>query len=72
MPLMWAAKCRGCGRISGVRPSNSTPSQIDMVAPSEKFNRECPHCKFKNVFLGSDLKEVDAAVLSDPPPSKPE
>jgi len=69
MALIWAAECKKCGKLSGVRESKSTPGQIDMPTPSEKIQRKCPHCGAKNVFLGSDLKEVAASVVAGPPQS---
>jgi hypothetical protein len=69
MSLVWAAECKKCGRMAVIRPSVSFGDKIDLVTPSEKIPRECPHCGFKNDFLGGDLKEVAAAVVSGPPPS---
>jgi len=63
MPLMWAAKCKKCGKLSAVRPSKSAGRELELRNPSEKFEKlACPHCSAVNDFLGSDLEEVLAYI----------
>jgi phage FluMu protein Com len=66
MGLFWVAKCKKCGKDSGIRPSQSAGPQLDMAKPSEKLEVECPHCKAKNTFYGTDLRGVPAYILSSP------
>jgi hypothetical protein len=67
--MMWAAKCKSCGKLSGVRPSKSVGKQLDLANPSEKIKAKCPHRGYVNDFLGSDLVEVPGVGLPFDPPS---
>jgi phage FluMu protein Com len=72
MGLFWVARCKKCGKDSGIRPSLSAGPQLDMAIPSEKIKAKCPHCQFENEFDGTDLREVPAYISSTTPPSSTE
>lgn len=67
MAKVWAAECKNqsCKKLSGVRPSKSEGATIDVLRPSELIqNLQCPYCGNFNDFFGTELKEVDAKILT--------
>ena len=69
MALYWAAECKKCKKLSGIRPSKSQGPQIDLRNPSEQLKATCPRCGFVNDFVGSDFQEVEPYKLAVPPQS---
>jgi hypothetical protein len=66
MTKYWAAKCKSCANLGGIRQSKTTGRLIDVVSPSEKFTGTCVHCGVKNEFTGADFVECEASVLETP------
>jgi hypothetical protein len=63
MPRVWAAKCKSCGEMSGVRRSDTRREVIELPVASRVTKVVCPHCKATNEFSDGELTEVNAEVL---------
>jgi hypothetical protein len=75
MTKVWAAKCKSCGNLSGVRylRTDATRRITDIPNPSQKHSVMCLHCGHSNELLETELSEVDAEILQlrDEPPGRP-
>jgi hypothetical protein len=63
MPIVWAAKCKTCGRLSAVRDSVTGGRRIEFPDPYRMTKVECPHCKAENGFSDAELTEIPAEIL---------
>jgi hypothetical protein len=70
MTKVWAAKCKSCGELGGVRTSQTYQDKMEIPSPSRTTKCRCLHCGAENEFSDAELSEVEAKILrrSDGPP----
>jgi hypothetical protein len=66
MARVWAAKCKSCGEMSGVRHSDTRRDIVELPAASRMTKVVCPHCKAANEFSDGELTEVNADIAQKP------